>query len=63
MEKQKATWGVCASGITEGEHEYRDHCSTCAPFWWNVPRCPVHDYKLTTNGYCRECKKHYDLTR
>ena len=61
--KQKARWGVCASGLTEGEHEWRDHCWTCAPFWWEVPYCPVCGKKLTDTGYCKSCCKHLDLKK
>ena len=54
--------GVCASGGTQGQHEWRDNCWTCAPFWWDVPYCPHCGKKLTQTGYCKECRKHYEIS-
>jgi hypothetical protein len=45
------------------EHEFRDGCWGCAPFWWNIPLCPICKKKLTEKGYCRNCKKHFDLSK
>lgn len=59
--KPKPNWGVCASGLTEGEHEWRDNCWTCAPWWWSVPYCVECGKKLESSGYCNSCRKYYDV--
>lgn len=43
----------------ESEHEYRDSCWGCAPFWYHIPTCPKDKVKLLVSGYCQVCKKYY----
>ena len=67
-----ATFIDCAGVVSEGTagHAMRDNCWSCAPFWERVPLCPLSDAngghmdrtrKLTTNGYCKACRKHFAL--
>jgi len=60
--------GVVSDGV--GGHAMRDGCWSCAPFWERVPLCPLSDgngghmdrsRKLTSNGYCKACQKHFTL--
>jgi len=67
--------GVVSDGV--GGHAMRDNCWSCAPFWARIPMCPLdthvdrwHDEfgnwsgwsrKLTDNGYCKGCRKHFLL--
>lgn len=57
--KTNAKWVTC--GSNESEHSYNDNCWGCAPFWWNIPVCPTHNEKLNVSGFCKECKKFYNL--
>lgn len=44
------------------EHEMRDNCYSCAPFWKEIPYCPHGHGALRKTGaglYCRTCRKHY----
>lgn len=65
--KINALWLTCAeftgSGNTEGEHSYQDNCWSCAPYWWKLPTCPTHKRKLNTSGFCKECKKFYNIKK
>lgn len=60
MAKTKARIVTC--GTDEREHQYLDNCWNCAPFWWKIPLCPTHNRKLTTAGYCRDCRRFYDVS-
>lgn len=65
MSKQMALVDRCTNHMTPYEHDMRDNCWTCAPFWDVVPLCPVqlpyHPRKLNESGYCRGCHRYYDL--
>jgi len=52
---------VDCPGTADGYHDYRDFCWTCAPFWEKIPVCPTHGRKLATSGWCRYCRKYYDI--
>ena len=65
----------CAGIQAEGRyiHSMRDNCSSCAPYWESVPVCPTDNVKLRqtatkydpnapVKGYCRTCRKHFDIT-
>jgi len=56
------------------EHELRDHCWSCAPYWETYPVCPVHATMLKETepinpegpyqcikAWCKLCRKHYAL--
>lgn len=38
-----------------------DNCAICMPFWQRYPVCPYDGIKLSTKGYCKGCKKYYDI--
>mgnify|MGYP001572042502 FL=1 len=69
----KAIYVDCPGMSNPREHTMRDHCWSCAPYWERIPTCPKHNTKLLqrqhqpvrwtpeVKGYCRECKKHYQL--
>lgn len=61
--KQLAKFKTCLPDTPENraEHEWRDNCWGCAPFWWEYPICPTHNDMLTKTGWCRKCRKHYDI--
>ena len=74
--KAPAIWVACPGVRNDGiaRHSMRDHCWNCAPFWEVVPLCPEYKPaegisrnhsgghgKLTDTGYCKACKKHYDI--
>ena len=66
--KTNALFITCAqrthSGETEGEHSMLDNCWNCAPYWWQVPVCPFHNFmKLNTSGFCKACKKFYKIDK
>jgi hypothetical protein len=44
----------------EVEHMYLDNCWNCAPWWYRVPVCPSDRRKLTTTGFCRTCRGHFN---
>jgi len=51
----KAEWVKCPGYDAETNgfyHTMRDGCYGCAPWWVDVPICPVHRKKLTSTGYC-----------
>jgi len=62
--KQKAKYVECW-----GSHEWWvDSCSICAPFWKDIPCCPIHTdgkvyRKLAESGYCSKCKKYYEVEK
>ncbi len=59
-----AKWELCAGVANDGiyGHSMRDNCYNCAPFWEVYPVCPNDKKVLTTNGYCKVCRKHFDLS-
>lgn len=59
-QKKHALFVDCPGLSNQQEHEMRDHCYSCAPFWRRVPLCPVHRGKLTTTGWCKWCRTHYE---
>lgn len=61
MAKEAATYVKCIED--EGAHNYLDACWMCAPHWYHIPTCPTHNRKLATSGYCKACKKFYQLTK
>lgn len=62
MSKPKCEWRTCRASDKECDHMMFDNCLACAPWWWNVAVCPRHERKLTSHGWCRECKRFYDAT-
>ncbi len=44
------------------DNSFINHCMRCLPFWGKIPVCPEHYYKLTKKGYCKDCKKHYEIS-
>lgn len=44
-------------------HTNLDFCGICAPYWEQIPLCPVHGKKLHQSnkekGWCKECRKYY----
>lgn len=68
MSKPKAVWVECAGVTNDGDygHSMRDFCSSCAPYWAEFPICPTNHVlqtKLKESGYCKKCKKFYDVRR
>ncbi len=63
--KTRAVWVKCAGYDPANPlaHDMRDGCTTCAPWWEDVPLCPLHRTKLRQSGYCVKCRKFYDLRR
>lgn len=59
MAKQKANFVKCEED--EGLHSWKDNCWGCAPFWYIIPTCPSHKIKLSSKGYCKDCKRFYDI--
>lgn len=61
--KAAAKWVLCAGVTNDGiaGHSMRDNCWNCAPFWEKFPTCPNDKKKLSTTGYCKECRKHFDV--
>jgi len=59
--KEKAKIIKCSKG-NEAEHQRLDFCWNCAPWWDYYPICPSHRCKLTKTGYCKSCKKYYDIS-
>lgn len=59
-----ANWELCPGVINDGiaNHYMRDNCWNCAPFWEVYPVCPSDKKTLTPNGYCKMCRKHFDLS-
>lgn len=60
MAKEKAIIKNCP--MHEDASIEVDNCLFCAPFWYRIPICPKHKKKLTYSGYCRDCKKYYDIS-
>lgn len=62
--KASAQWKLCAGVVNDGisGHAMRDNCWNCPPFWEVYPVCPEDKKALTTNGYCKMCRKHFDLS-
>lgn len=59
--KQKAVIRECTHK-DDIEHKMLDCCYNCAPFWRVYPICPnCENIKLNLSGYCRKCKKYYDI--
>lgn len=59
----KAIWIKC-NGEAHS-NPYIDNCGSCMPFWGKFPICPSrrHDtLNLTEKGYCRICKRHFDMS-
>jgi hypothetical protein len=63
-----AVWEPCPGVVNDGRdyHHLRDGCLNCAPFWEAIPLCPnEHEdgrrRKLTSNGYCKKCRQHFDM--
>ncbi len=54
---------VAPSGMSRHINTYIDNCWGCAPFWEEYPICPTHKTKLTYKGYCKVCKKHYEIEK
>lgn len=70
-QKAKAVWIKC-NGEAHS-NPFIDNCGVCLPYWENIPTCPTDGAKLvetsqanweagTRVGYCRACKKHFDMS-
>lgn len=46
-----ATWASCPDNL---EHETRDSCWNCAPYWIHFPTCPDCGAKLGFNNPAKE---------
>lgn len=42
---------------------YIDNCASCMPYWERYPTCPDDGTKLLESGYCRKCKRRFELTK
>ena len=59
----------CPNG-DDKDHFYYDGCWFCAPYWINIPTCPVSHkgqqpgkrIKLNPSGWCKICKKYYHIS-
>jgi len=54
----------CTDHMSHYEHDMRDGCSTCAPYWDEVPMCPDCSTKLSEGASgkvftCRKCHKRF----
>lgn len=63
MAKQQAIIKSCTDDI---EHQMRDGCWTCAPYWIKYPLCPICFKaniwtKLNKSGWCEKHHKYFDL--
>lgn len=54
-----AKWVDCAGA--DDYHDMRDYCSSCAPWWATLPVCPVDGQRLPHSGWCKKCRKYYDV--
>lgn len=61
--KKPAKFVPCPGVTTDGRygHSMRDHCWSCAPYWEVIPTCPVDSKKLAPSGFCKKCRKFYDM--
>lgn len=55
----RAKWIECP----EEHNGYDDHCMTCMPYWMEIPTCPYCQSRLAENGYCKACKKYYEMRK
>lgn len=62
MPRRKAQWIDCP-GLQEGkfEHNMRDHCWSCAPFWERIPLCPDCNRRVVESGWCRTCRRYSEV--
>lgn len=60
MAKPKAIIKKCVGEAHRNPHI--DNCMVCMPFWGTYPMCPTDERKLTETGYCRVCRKHFDIS-
>ncbi len=60
--KQKAIIISCGDRVGQFEHSMRDNCYSCAPFWDLYPICPISKHKLSNSGFCKACKKYFDIS-
>jgi len=60
----KAVWVKCPGMSDPFAHSMRDNCTSCAPFWEDVPTCPDCGGKLLKTGRakCQKCKKYITVT-
>jgi hypothetical protein len=60
--RRSAVMVDCPGVTNDGRqaHAMRDQCWNCAPFWERIPTCPDDHTKLTTSGYCKTCRKHFE---
>ena len=61
--KQTAEWQDCPGLADRFEHSMRDHCLNCAPWWERFPVCPTDKTPLTFRGFCKSCRKYYEVKR
>ena len=61
--KELAVWVDCPGVTNEGRaaHSMRDACWNCDPWWERYPTCSRGHGKLTHRGFCRVCRRHYDV--
>ena len=72
MAKQNATIVKCTGEAHS--NPFIDNCGVCMPWWRQVPNCPTDGTKLLPKGYgtgnidlndgfCRTCKRHFEVIR
>lgn len=61
MSQGKIEAKMVTCGTSEAEHNNLDNCWSCAPYWWIIPVCPTHNWKLKESGWCKKCKKYYKM--
>ncbi len=61
--RQPAVMVDCPGVTNDGVygHAMRDNCWSCAPFWEKIPTCPEDHGKLSPTGYCKQCRKHFQI--
>lgn len=58
---QKATVKECNGDAHKPEVAGNiDNCMVCMPRWGKIVTCPIDNIRLSSTGYCKECRKHYE---
>lgn len=58
---EKAEYKKCTGEAHS--NPYIDNCMICMPFWESYPICPMHKIKLTSAGFCKTCRKFYEMDK
>lgn len=67
--KLKAKWVKCTGEAHRPEVKGNiDNCMVCMPWWEDIAVCPKCSYhplyhKLSAKGYCKRCKKYYEVDK